>query len=278
MLYCNHDRPFVADLQRNLSTASGGGRPGHGLDHRDLGAMISLETIELRHGARVVFSGLSDTIEPGQLTALVGPNGSGKTTLLRAIAGLHPVSAGQINRNGLQSADIALLPQGSHLDRSFPITCQDVVALASARLGPFRAVGPHRRAATKTALARVDLADMASRPIQALSAGQFQRVLFARTIVQDARLILLDEPFNAVDTVTTRLLLSVIADWHTQGRTVIAVLHDMDLVRRFFSKTLTLPGQSTPGQAASGQSAPGQSPPGQPAHFDLLPDPGRQAA
>jgi zinc/manganese transport system ATP-binding protein len=220
--------------------------------------MIELSGVELRHGTRVILSELSGTIETGSLTALIGPNGSGKTTLLRAIAGLHPLASGRIDRHGLASRDIALLAQGSHLDRSFPITCRDVVALAATRLGPFRSIGKDRLAATKAALDRVGLAEMEARPIQALSAGQFQRVLFARTIVQDAKLILLDEPFTAVDATTTRLLLSVIQDWHAQGRTVIAVLHDMDLVRRYFPHTLLLTGAS--------------------ALWDTRPDPGLQAA
>jgi zinc/manganese transport system ATP-binding protein len=206
--------------------------------------MIRLDNVELQHGTRVILSGLSGAIETGSLTALIGPNGSGKTTLLRAIAGLHPVASGRIDRNGLLPADIALLAQGSHLDRSFPITCRDVVALAATRLGPFRSIGRDKLAATRAALDRVGLAEMAQRPIQALSAGQFQRVLFARTIVQDAKLILLDEPFTAVDTATTQLLMSVIHEWHAQGRTVIAVLHDMDLVRRHFRHTLLLTGQT----------------------------------
>jgi zinc/manganese transport system ATP-binding protein len=110
-------------------------------------------------------------------------------------------------------------------------------------------------AATTAALARVGLAEMESRPIQALSAGQFQRVLFARTIVQDAKLILLDEPFTAVDAATTRLLLSVIQEWHAQGRTVIAVLHDMDLVRLHFPHTLMLAGQTALWDADAGLQA-----------------------
>jgi zinc/manganese transport system ATP-binding protein len=206
--------------------------------------MITLHNIELRHGARVILSGLSGTIQSGSLTALIGSNGSGKTTLLRAIAALHPLAHGRIDRHGLKPADIALLAQGSHLDRSFPITCRDVVALAATRLGPFRSIGRDCMAATTAALNRVGLAEMETRPIQALSAGQFQRVLFARTIVQDARLILLDEPFTAVDAATTDMLMSVLEDWHAQGRTVIAVLHDMDLVRRHFPHTIRLAGQS----------------------------------
>lgn len=220
--------------------------------------MITLHNVELRHGSRQILSGVSGRFETGSQTALIGANGAGKTTMLRAIAGLHPISSGSIDRDGLSARDIALLAQGSHLDRSFPITCRDVVALAATRLGPFRSLGKARLAATDAALDRVGLSDMASRPIQALSAGQFQRVLFARTIVQDAKLILLDEPFTAVDAATTRLLISVIQDWHTQGRTVIAVLHDMDLVQRHFPHTLLLTRHT--------------------ALWDALPDPGLQAA
>ena len=201
---------------------------------------VTLDQVELRHGLRVIVSGISGTFEPGSLTALIGPNGAGKTTLLRALAGLHPLTAGRIDMEGLEARDIALLAQGSHLDRSFPITCLDVVALATNRLGPFRALSVARMAAARAALERVGLADMSNRQIQALSAGQFQRVLFARTILQDASLILLDEPFTAVDTATTRVLMSVIETWHAQGRTVIAVLHDMDIVRRCFPHTLSL--------------------------------------
>ena len=187
----------------------------------------------MRHGPRVILSGLAD--DPVRQ-----PDRAGRSERIgqdHAAAGDRRVtpSGGRPDRpDGLRSADIALLAQGSHLDRSFPITCHDVVALAATRLGPFRSIGKDRRAATKAALDRVGLAEMENRPIQALSAGQFQRVLFARTIVQEARVILLDEPFTSVDAATTDVLMSVIEDWHAQGRMVIAVLHDMTLVRRHF--------------------------------------------
>jgi zinc/manganese transport system ATP-binding protein len=257
-LYCNHDRPVVPDRRRGRPNVPRRGGARIGVGRGDLGAVITLDNVELRHGERVILSGVSGTIEAGSLTALIGPNGSGKTTLLRAIAGLHKLTSGRIDRHGLQQADIALLAQSSHLDRSFPITCRDVVALAANRLGPFRSIGRDRLAATRAALDRVGLAEMGSRPIQALSAGQFQRILFARTIVQDARLILLDEPFTAVDATTTRLLMPVIHEWHTQGRTVMAVLHDMEIVRQHFPHTLRLTGQG--------------------AVWDSVPDPGIQAA
>ena len=202
--------------------------------------MITLRDVTLRQGGRVILSGLSGRFESGSMTALIGANGSGKTTLLRALAGLHPVDSGVISRDGLRPADIALLAQNSGLDRSFPITVRDVVALAETKTGPFRRISRDRLAAASAALARVGLAGMEDRVIQALSAGQFQRVLFARTILQDARFILLDEPFTAIDSETTDVLTGICQDWHNQGRTIIAVLHDMAMVRRFFPHTLLL--------------------------------------
>jgi len=214
---------------------------------------IKFHHVTLKHGTRLVLSDLSGVLSPGSLTALVGANGSGKTTLLRAIAGLHPVASGTIERGGLRPANIALLAQGSHLDRSFPITCQEVVALAGPSLGLLRSIGRDQLGAARKALVKVGLAGFERRQIRALSAGQFQRVLFARTIVQDSSLILLDEPFTAVDADTVDVLLSVIADWHAQGRTVIAVLHDLELARRHFPQILALSDQHatwTPESAA----------------------------
>ena len=90
------------------------------------------------------------------------------------------------------------------------------------------------------ALSAVGLNGFGARPVGSLSAGQFQRVLFARILLQDAELILLDEPFNAIDARTTSDLLAIVQGWHAEGRTVIAVLHDYDQVRAQFPQTLLL--------------------------------------
>jgi zinc/manganese transport system ATP-binding protein len=209
-----------------------------------VGAVIRLDGLTLRHGARTVLADLSGSFQAGSLTALIGENGAGKTTLLRALAGLHPPASGLIDRDGLRPTDIALLPQGTQLDRGFPITCRDVVALAAPGLGPFRTLNKGHLAAAEAAMSRVRLDGLGSRPVQALSAGQFQRLLFARTIMQDAAVVLMDEPFSAVDATTTDLLLSVIQGWHSEGRTQIVVLHDMDLVRHHFPQALLLSGEA----------------------------------
>ena len=215
---------------------------------------VVLDQVCLQQGGRVVVSDLSGCFQPGSLTALIGANGSGKTTLLRAIAGLHPLAGGRIDGGG--PCRVALLPQGSQLDRSFPVSCRDVVSLATPGLGWFRAVRSAQQQAAEAALARVGLAGLEDRSVQALSAGQFQRLLFARTMVQDAPVILLDEPFTAVDTATAQALLSVLQDWHAQGRSLVVVLHDMDLVRRHFPRTLLLTGDGGGGWGPTATIAP----------------------
>jgi zinc/manganese transport system ATP-binding protein len=246
-------------------------------------APIRLDQATLCRGGRTIVSGLTGVFEPGSLTAVAGPNGSGKSTLLQALcapnitgscsAGSDPAGSGwagfasrpgdtvwrsgghrfrfgggatftgRIDRGGMDARAIALLPQEGRLDRSFPVSCRDVVALGwTARIGLFREIGPEQYAAADRALAEVGLDGLGHRPIGALSAGQFQRVLFARTIIRDAPVILLDEPFSAVDAETEAALMSIVRGWHRRGRTVIAVLHDLDLVRAEFPQTLLLAG------------------------------------
>jgi zinc/manganese transport system ATP-binding protein len=204
-------------------------------------AALRLDGVTLRHGATEAVSGLSGTFQPGSLTAVVGPNGAGKTTLLRALAGLHAPHAGRIDRGGLRPADIALLPQAGRPDRHFPLTALDVGAQGLfPRLGPSRAVSAAQRVRVAEALATVGLQHAAAMPVGALSAGQFQRLLVARLLLQDAALLLLDEPFNAVDAPTIAALLGLLRQWRQDGRIVIAVLHDLELVQRVFPETLLL--------------------------------------
>jgi zinc/manganese transport system ATP-binding protein len=202
------------------------------------GEAIQLANLTLSHGRRPAVHHVSGRFAPGSLTAIVGPNGAGKSTLLRGIAGLHRPDAGECSAP-LQS--IALLPQVAAVDRSFPISCLDVVQLGHwSRAGAFRAIRPAERARSLDALAAVGLEGFDRRPVGSLSVGQFQRVLFARLLVQDAPVILLDEPFNSLDTRTIADLLVLVRRWHGEGRTVVAVLHDLDLVTREFPETLLL--------------------------------------
>ena len=184
---------------------------------------------------------ITGEVKRGELLAIVGPNGAGKSTLLKGIIGeLKPLS-GSLDRDDLKKSDIAYLPQQIDIDRSFPISVFDCVAMGLWReIGAWRAVDGKRNDEVARALATVGLVDLAARPVGALSGGQFQRVLFARLLLQDAALILLDEPFRAVDTKTLADLIALILRWHGEGRTVLAALHDIEQVRAHFPTTLLL--------------------------------------
>jgi len=185
---------------------------------------------------------VSGTFETGSMTAIVGPNGAGKSTLLKAIVGLKAPAQGSVRLGGVKSADVAYLPQAAEIDRSFPISVIETVLLGFwNQLGWFGAVSRAQKLRAQEALGAVGLDGFGGRPVGSLSAGQFQRVLFARVMVQDAAIVMLDEPFNAIDARTTRDLLDLVCRWHQgEQRTIIAVLHDHDQVRRHFPKTLLI--------------------------------------
>lgn len=202
-------------------------------------ACVAFDDFTVGYGSHAAVHHLRGVLETGSLTAVVGPNGSGKSTLIKAIAGLLKPMSGSCRIDARTS--IAYLPQQSELDRNFPARVTDVVALGLwQRRGLLGRHRPQDRQQIKAALRAVGLEEFAERPIDSLSGGQLQRTLFARVLVQDARLVLLDEPFNAVDEKTIRDLIVLIKRWHDEGRTVLVVVHDLDLVRAHFPQTLLL--------------------------------------
>lgn len=179
--------------------------------------------------------------EAGTAWAVVGPNGAGKSTLLKAAMRLLPCDTGHVHWQGLQRRDLAYLPQQAEIDRSLPMTVFELAALGLwHELGLFGGMQPAQRARVLQALQRVGMESLVQRPIAALSSGQFQRVLFARLLVQDARFLLLDEPFSAMDARTTEALLQVLDECVAAGKGVIAVVHDREQARTRFSHTLLL--------------------------------------
>ena len=168
---------------------------------------------------------------------MVGPNGAGKSTLFRGIVGMLKPLSGSISLGGLNFRDIAYLPQTADIDRSFPISVFDFVGTGLWRMtGLFGGMGKRERDRIREALSAVGLNGFENRPIGTLSGGQMQRMLFARVLLQDARLIVLDEPFNAIDAKTSADLLALVRHWHGEGRTVLAALHDLDTVRKTFPR------------------------------------------
>ena len=206
-----------------------------------MAAQLQFRDVTLGYDRHPAVHHLSGEIAPGALVAIVGPNGAGKSTLFRGIVGILKPLAGSIATGGLNVRDIAYLPQSVDIDRSFPISVFDFVGTGLwRRTGPFGGIGKPERDKIAKALAAVGLNGFENRSIGTLSGGQMQRMLFARALLQDARLIVLDEPFNAIDAKTTVDLIELVRHWHAEKRTVLAALHDMDLVRANFPETLLL--------------------------------------
>lgn len=177
----------------------------------------------------------------GSLTAVVGPNGAGKSTLLKTAVGLVRPMQGKVTLGGCRRTDIAYLPQIAEVDRSFPMPVFDFIAMGLwRRRGAFGGFDRQDDESIAHAVAGVGLTGFEGRTLDTLSGGQMQRVLFARLILQDAPLILLDEPFSAIDDRTTDDLMALVGRWHGEGRTIVAVLHDLELVRQHFPRALLL--------------------------------------
>lgn len=204
-------------------------------------AAVSFRNLSLGYDRLPAVHNLQAEIAEGSLTAIVGPNGAGKSTLLKGVIGTLAPLQGQVSLGTLRRVEIAYLPQQSDIDRTFPLSVVDLVAMGLWReIGVFGRLGRKQRNLVAAAVASVGLDGLESRLIGSLSGGQMQRALFARLLLQDARLVLLDEPFNAIDARTMVDLLDVVRRWHGEGRTVLAVLHDVETVRAHFPRTLML--------------------------------------
>jgi zinc/manganese transport system ATP-binding protein len=203
-----------------------------------MSAALRLVDLTVSYDRHPAVHHVSAEITAGEMTAIVGPNGAGKSTLLKAMLGLAPRVEGRIECTAKR---IAYLPQQAEIDRSFPISVFDTVLLGRwSRFGVFGAAKSADLHDARHAIEAVGLRGFESRPIDTLSVGQFQRVLFARLLLQDADLVLLDEPFAAIDAKTVVDLMAVIRRWRDEKRTVVAVLHDFDQVRRDFPNSLLL--------------------------------------
>jgi len=219
-------------------------RPGHcgrAVALRVVGAVkaaLKLVDLTVSYDRHPAVHHVSAEIPAAEITAIVGPNGAGKSSLLKAMMGLVRRVEGRIECSARR---IAYLPQQAEIDRSFPISVLDTVLLGRwSRFGAFGKAGKADVHDAHHAIESVGLGGFSRRPIDTLSVGQFQRVLFARLLLQDADLVLLDEPFAAIDAKTVDDLMDLIRRWRSERRTVVAVLHDLDQVRRDFPNSLLL--------------------------------------
>jgi|TARA_B110000908_G_C10128325_1_gene390959 zinc/manganese transport system ATP-binding protein len=206
-----------------------------------MNTLLRFENLTLGYDRLPAVQQLSTEITQGSLTAIVGPNGAGKSTLLKGVMGALTPLEGKVYINGFCESDIAYLPQQSQIDWSFPISLVDLVAMGLWRkIGAFGRLSRANSVRVDDAIAAVGLTGLEKRLIGSLSGGQMQRALFARLLLQDSRLVLLDEPFTAIDARTMTDLICVINGWHKEGRTVMAVLHDYQTVSTHFPQTLML--------------------------------------
>jgi iron complex transport system ATP-binding protein len=201
--------------------------------------LLSLENLTVRRGECPVVDHVSLTVAEGEFVGLIGPNGAGKTTLLRAALGLLP-SGGHSSLAELaphaRARAAAFLPQGREI--AWPVTVETLVALGR---GPHLGRGSGTdRAAVDRALARMGLEAYRDRPATALSGGEQARVLIARTLAQEAPLLLADEPVAGLDPEAQLRTMQVFADLAAEGRGVVASIHDLGLAARVCSRLVLL--------------------------------------
>ncbi|MGE0801362.1 MAG: metal ABC transporter ATP-binding protein [Lautropia sp.] len=215
-----------------------GAAPAAQRGHRPL---ITLDNVTAGYDRHPAVHHLTLEIADGEMLAVVGPNGAGKTALLKLLARTLQPMEGRLVLPAPATCRTAWLAQLDRTDRGFPITVQDLVASGLwHQAGAFGGLNRAQRQRVADALDAVGLGSCARRVIGSLSGGEFQRVRFAQLILQDARLILLDEPFAGVDATTIGVLLPLLARWNAAGVTIVAVLHELDIVRQWFARTLLL--------------------------------------
>lgn len=207
-----------------------------------------IDRLRVSYGGRRVLDDTSGCFRAGRLSAIVGPNGAGKSTLVKAMLGLIPIDRGIVSLFGhpvrRHRNRIAYVSQRSDIDWSYPATVAEVVGMGRYPLGRlWRRTNFRDRERVADALRSVSLCGYEDRAIGALSGGQQQRVFLARAIAQEAAVVVLDEPFAAVDAVTESLLWRVLEEMAQADKLVIVVHHDLAAVRQRFDDVAILSGR-----------------------------------
>lgn len=208
-----------------------------------MNSLITIKNVGVSYAMQPhVLKDCNATIEGPTITGIIGPNGAGKSTLLKAILGLIQSSGeilidGEPTKKVLQK--IAYVEQKSHIDFTFPITIRECVALGrTVKKKPLQRLTKEDWGKVDEAIEEVGLTDLASRQIGALSGGQFQRVLLARCMVQEAQYIFLDEPFVGIDMLSEKVIMTVIRKWKEEGKTILMVNHDLSKVKEYFDQVI----------------------------------------
>ena len=219
---------------------------GESLQHVALeNSAMAIRGLTVSYGEKPAVFSVDATFREGSMTAIIGPNGAGKSTMLKAALGVIKPLAGTVTVRGKplegQRDRIAYVPQRASVDWDFPTRVIDVVLMGLYRqLGLLGRVGIKHRKKAMGCLDRVGMADFAERQIGQLSGGQQQRVFLARALAQDADLYLLDEPFAGVDAATEKAIIDVLKTLKSQGKTVVAVHHDLATVTSYFDQVFLI--------------------------------------
>ncbi|MFB9327603.1 metal ABC transporter ATP-binding protein [Paenibacillus aurantiacus] len=206
---------------------------------------LAIRGLSVAYQKKPVLRDVSFEIAEGELVGVIGPNGAGKSTLIKAALGLIPKLTGEVTVYGKPCAEqrklIGYVPQRESVDWDFPTNALDVVMMGRyGQLGWFRRPGAKEKAIALECLAKVGMADYASRQISQLSGGQQQRVFLARALAQDASLYVMDEPFAGVDAATEKAIINLLQELKQEGKTVMVVHHDLATVKEYFDSVLLL--------------------------------------
>ena len=208
-----------------------------------MNSLITIKNVGVSYAMQPhVLKDCNATIEGPTITGIIGPNGAGKSTLLKAILGLIQSSGeilidGEPTKKVLQK--IAYVEQKSQIDFTFPITIRECVALGrTVKKKPLQRLTKEDWEKVDAAIEEVGLTDLASRQIGALSGGQFQRVLLALCMVQEAQYIFLDEPFVGIDMLSEKVIMTILRKWKEEGKTILMVNHDLSKVKEYFDQVI----------------------------------------
>ncbi|AGV73262.1 anchored repeat-type ABC transporter, ATP-binding subunit [Lactococcus cremoris] len=206
--------------------------------------MIKIEHLNVFYSENKALTDVQLKLESGGIIGMIGPNGAGKSTLIKAILNIIPYS-GKVLIEGKESKkflkNIAYVEQKSNIDLTFPITVKECVSLGTyTGLKLFQKVGSKEWLRVAQALEKVNLSEYADRQIGELSGGQFQRVLLARCLVQEADYIFLDEPFVGIDSVSEKIIMDILQDLKEQGKLILIVHHDLSKVKVYFDELIIL--------------------------------------
>ncbi|MEE4238719.1 MAG: manganese/iron ABC transporter ATP-binding protein [Anderseniella sp.] len=205
-------------------------------------------TVTYRNGQTALWDA-SIALPAGSITALVGVNGSGKSTLFKAIMGFVPLARGSVDILGrpaadaLKANDVAYVPQAEEVDWNFPVLVEDVVMMGRyGHMNWLRMPAAKDREAVAAALERVGMTEFRKRQIGELSGGQKKRVFLARALAQEARVILLDEPFTGVDVKTETAIINLLEDLRDEGRILLVSTHNLGSVPQFCDRAILIKG------------------------------------